>query len=112
MKLIWDRIHAWLEANAPKVLASLGPGASDEEVRTAEAEMGVTSPDDVRECYRIHDGQARSDRSQWAPAFLYGLEWFGLEGMLADWRCLKGLVDDGHFDRWRSRPDGPVREEW
>jgi cell wall assembly regulator SMI1 len=40
MKTIWDRIHVWLASHAPEVLASLRPGASEEELRSAEAEMG------------------------------------------------------------------------
>src|SRR4051812_40325535 len=38
---IWDRIHVWLAANAPEVLASLRPGATDEAICAAEETMAV-----------------------------------------------------------------------
>jgi cell wall assembly regulator SMI1 len=114
MKLIWDRIHVWLAANAPEVLESLCPGATDEQIRAAEREMGVTFPDDVRECYRIHDGQRRLLGRQWPwpPTFLYGAEWQRCEVMLAAWRSMMSLVNDGTFSQWRSKPKGPIRTEW
>src|SRR3954467_14721384 len=100
MKCVWDRIHAWLRDNAPEVLASLRPGASEGAIRAAERELGVTLPEDVREFYRIHDGQAPRDRSpHWARPLLYGMEWFSLEAMLADWRISQRLVLDGAFAR-------------
>lgn len=37
MKMIWERIDNWLAANAPQVLKSLRPGATDEEIDRAEA---------------------------------------------------------------------------
>ena len=43
MKTIWDRIHVWLQANAPDVLASLRPGASDEQVRSAAQAASIAS---------------------------------------------------------------------
>jgi cell wall assembly regulator SMI1 len=112
MKAIWDRIHVWLSANAPEVLKSLRPGATDEQLRAAEAEMGVALPDDVKACYRIHDGQRCKKGEMWPPTFLYGLEWETLSDILNLWRGMKGLVDDGTFGRWRSIPKGPIRTDW
>jgi cell wall assembly regulator SMI1 len=112
MKTIWDRIHVWLAANAPELLASLRPGATDEVIRVAEHEMGVTLPDDVRACYRIHDGQGCKNEESEPPGFLYGHHWQSIADILADWRVRKSLVDDGTFGRWRSTSDGSIRTEW
>jgi len=113
MKRTWDRIHVWLAGHAPRVLASLRPGATDEAIRAAEAELSASLPDDVRACYRIHDGQAASERLLgWAPSFLYGQEWYALERVLDSWRVLKRLAGAGIFTRRRSQPDGPIRKEW
>jgi cell wall assembly regulator SMI1 len=92
MKPIWDRIHVWLAANAPVVLASLRPGATEQQIRAAERAMGVTLPDDVRAAYRIHDGNANA-------SFLYGRYWNSLQEMVDYWRFMKGLLDDGRFAR-------------
>jgi cell wall assembly regulator SMI1 len=106
MKTIWDRIHVWLKDNAPVVLASLRPGASEKAIRAAEREMGVRLPDDVRACYRIHDGAD-------LHSFLYGWEWLGLEGMLIVWRMFNQQFEAGEFDGLRTEAeDGGVRPEW
>lgn len=57
MKTVWDRIHHWLDANAPAGYGRLRPGASEGEIRAAEAEMGLELPGDVVASFRIHDGQ-------------------------------------------------------
>ncbi|MBW4679589.1 MAG: SMI1/KNR4 family protein [Microcoleus vaginatus WJT46-NPBG5] len=57
MKIIWERIHNWLAANAPQVLESLKPGATDEEMYQAETFFGVKFPEDFKLSYRVHNGQ-------------------------------------------------------
>jgi cell wall assembly regulator SMI1 len=113
MKTIWDRIHVWLAANAPEVLASLRPGATEEAIRAAEEAMGVTLPDDVKACYRIHDGQGPGQYG-FAPGFLYGWQWCSLEAMVSVWASMKDFVEGGSGipEDWRSVSDGPVREDW
>jgi cell wall assembly regulator SMI1 len=56
MKRTWKRIERWLAEQAPDILASLRPGASDEEIRRAEAEFGCIFPKAVLESYAIHNG--------------------------------------------------------
>jgi cell wall assembly regulator SMI1 len=116
MKRLFDRIHVWLAANAPLVLDSLRPGASEEAIRTAEAEMGVTLPDDVKAAYRIHDGQGTAEDSpiSWPPGFLYGWEWYSVEGIVDQWRSMKDFVEGGSGipAEWRKEPTGPVRDDW
>jgi cell wall assembly regulator SMI1 len=97
MKRIWDRIHVWLSANAPEVLASLRPGASDEQIRAAEAVMGLALPDDVSECYRIHDGQEVTEGRQFPLDFLNGLGWNSLASMVASRRAQAELAARGDF---------------
>jgi cell wall assembly regulator SMI1 len=111
MKRLWDRIHVWLAANAPVVLRSLCPGATDEQIRAAEVAMGVTFPDDVKACYRIHNGQKNYSGLS-CPWFLHGLEWNSLNDMLDGWRGLRSLVNDGTFAPWRSIPEGPIQRDW
>jgi cell wall assembly regulator SMI1 len=104
MKRLFDRMHVWLAANAPDVLESFGPGATDEAIRAAEHEIGVTLPADVRAAYRIHNGCYQ--------AFLYSDEWNDLEGLVRQWRVLKGLLDDGSFAPNRGISSGPIRAVW
>src|SRR5262245_41841648 len=100
MKRTWDRIHAWLKANAPEVLANLRPGATAQQIRAAERAMGVTLPDDVKAAYRIHDGQ------EYGQDLLYGRRWDPLAQVVANWRSLKGFVDDGTFPPASEVPAG------
>src|SRR5579884_1529995 len=74
MREIWDIIEDWLAANTPWIYESLAPPATDDEIREAEVALGLTFPDDLRESYRIHNGQ-----KPWRPfidvqgtGFLYG----------------------------------------
>src|SRR5262249_39429588 len=73
MKQIWERIHTWLRQHAPAVLDSLRPGATEETLRAAEEAMGVKLPADVRQSYRIHDGQSAGEHG-FAPGLIEGLE--------------------------------------
>lgn len=45
-----------MEANAPDVLAQLQPGASEADLRAAEAALGFPLPSDLRELLRENDG--------------------------------------------------------
>lgn len=115
----WDRIHRWLEAHCPIVLASLGPPASDEQFLAAEEAMEIELPEEVKAVYRIHDGQRiiPTPVSYWPdlkciPAFLYGEDWLGLHDMVRRWRGMKELLDGGTFKGIKGEPQGPVRSDW
>jgi cell wall assembly regulator SMI1 len=117
VKTIWDPIHVWLAAHAPDVLESLRPGATEEAIRAAEAAMSVTLPDDVRACYRIHDGQqpVLVNVTYWSglrtvPGFLYGDPWLGLREMVKQWDGMKSLL--GEFAAVSGSPRGPIRSDW
>jgi cell wall assembly regulator SMI1 len=54
----WARIEAWLGKHLPVVKASLRPGVSPADLAAFEKAVGRPLPEDVRESYRIHDGQS------------------------------------------------------
>jgi cell wall assembly regulator SMI1 len=76
MKTVWQRIHNWFAANAPAGYGHLRPGASTEQIRAAEREIGLRLPEDVETSLRVHDGQQTQAR--------YGQGLIGGEG----WRLL------------------------
>lgn len=82
MRAVWTRIHRWLDANAPKGYGHLRPGASAEAIRTAETEMGLKLPADVKASYLIHDGQSKE------PGLIGGEGWclLPLRDMMKAWR--------------------------
>src|SRR5262245_33606606 len=106
MKTIWDRIYAWLAANAPVVTGSLRPGASEERIRQTERALAVTFPEDVRAAYRMHDGQ-RDDASSFE-----GFCWVPLERVLALWRILKEALDAGDLPVTRAGPLHRPGDPW
>jgi cell wall assembly regulator SMI1 len=115
----WERTHNWLEAHCPVVLASLGPPATAKQFRQAEAIMGVELPEEVKDCYRIHDGQRiiPTPVSYWPdlrciPAFLYAEKWLGLADMVEKWRIKKQFLDGGEYAAFAAAPRGPVRSDW
>lgn len=73
MKSVWDRIHAWLGANAPTGYGDLRPGAGEDEIRAAEEAMGLKLPDDVIASYLIHDGQ--ETRARYGRGIVGGEGW-------------------------------------
>jgi cell wall assembly regulator SMI1 len=112
MKAIFDRFHHWLAANAPAVLASLRPGATEQAVRAAEADLGLRLPADVKACYRIHDGQDLTIDAVSAPGFLYGCEWLTLAQICEDRRYLVEFAARVAADDEINEPAGPIAREW
>lgn len=111
IKATWDRIHTWLAKNAPVVRASLRPPATRQQIQDAEKALGVRFPDEVRQCYLIHDGQDPDHRG-YPPAFLHGWEWLRLERIVDEYNVWKDLVEGGDFEDAASEPDIGVSEQW
>jgi cell wall assembly regulator SMI1 len=80
MQSIWIRIEKWLGENAPHILNTLQPGATETEISELEARLSICFPEDVRASYLIHNGQ--SDEGE---GFLYGYELLPLESIYRAW---------------------------
>lgn len=59
-KLCWDQIKGWLRSNFVEGLNSLVPGASLDEIKAAEKELGFQLPPSVRLLYQLCNGQELS----------------------------------------------------
>jgi cell wall assembly regulator SMI1 len=106
MKIIWERIHNWLAANAPQVLTSLKPGATDEEIDRAQAFFGVEFPEDFKLSYRVHNGQDEESYSLFPH-----LEFLSLESAIEisekwqdcsddNFRCDRENIFEGIWNGW------------
>jgi cell wall assembly regulator SMI1 len=84
VKAEWDRIHTWLEANAPVGYGSLREGASVRAIEAAETAIGLELPDDIKASYCIHDGQDME------PGLIGGEGWMllSLKEVVEMWRAL------------------------
>jgi cell wall assembly regulator SMI1 len=92
----WDRIEAWLKANA-KSWKPLRRGATDVQIARAERVLGLNLPADVRESYRRHDG---TDEGFFPDHAGDDVSWelLSLDRMLADAKMMRGLLDGGDFE--------------
>jgi len=108
MRATWDRIESRLRANAPQVLASLRPGATDEQIAETEKLLGVAFPKPVRESYRIHDGQAPHSRY----GLIDGWEFLSLERIKEEWGCWMGLLDADDLAGRETETQAGVRPGW
>jgi cell wall assembly regulator SMI1 len=108
MEEIWTRIDAWLKVNAPKVFSALQPGASDNQIQTAESILGIQFPEDVKASYRIHNGQQTIHDYGLIPE---SQEFLSLERIQAEWQLKKELLDECSFEGG-SKPDPGIRADW
>lgn len=70
MDEIWIRLEMFLQKNAPTILDSLAPGASEEEIADVEEYIGLQFPADVRQSYLRHDGQA-DEGKEFIPGYFH-----------------------------------------
>lgn len=91
----WDRIERWLWRNAPKILASLNSGASDEEIAAAEQALGISMPEDWWELYRVHNGL--NDEGNQGSLF-HGMNFFDLDRVVSEFSQNVVDVQEGESD--------------
>ena len=106
MQDVWARLETWLHANAPTLVETLQPGATEEQITQAEAFLSVHFPDGFKASYRIHNGQV---------PYLDGLigtrELLSLERIQDEWSVWKDLLDSGEFDGIKSESTGPIHDD-
>ena len=104
---VWQRIDRWLGVNAPEVLNVLQPGATEAEIRETEKFLSVEFPDDVKDSYRIHNGQSNEK-----VGFIKGLEFLSLKRIRDEWTNWKDLLDSGAFEDWESESEKEIQADW
>jgi len=107
MEAIWLRIESRLDKIAPQVLATLQPGASEAQIKTAQEFLSIEFPSSVKASYRIHNGQ-----SSYEYGFFQGREFLSLERIQDEWKVWKDLLDDKNFANLQSDPDLGIRSDW
>ena len=106
MQKTWERIERWLSKNAPDILADLCDGATAEDIRWAEGQLGCEFPEAFKLSHMIHDGAE-------SCALLECLDFYSLTEIVKAWKGLKHCYDRGFFDEVQSDPQGPtIRSEW
>lgn len=111
VRVAWERLKRWSAANMPRDDADDPPPASEKQLREVERAIGAELPEDVRESYRVYDGQFGG------CGIVYHLEVQPLRDCLHNWRTwVEGyegaLKDSTAADlgaHCSSFPDGYVR---
>src|SRR5215204_4801815 len=103
----WRRIVAWYEANTPPGSLRLPTGASESALRSAEREMVLSLPSDLRAFYRIHDGLG----GKW---LLHYGEFNTLDQLVSAWRGHRGLEQRSRVPGGGQPGEvrGPIRPVW
>jgi cell wall assembly regulator SMI1 len=112
MQTIWRRIERWLRDNAPQVLGTLNPGATMEQIEEIETALAVALPSDMKESYRIHNGQSVNPVDGSVFGLIDGCEVLSLESLVEVWAGWKQLLEQGTFKGIQSEPSGPVQPLW
>lgn len=91
MRTHFDKIEAWLEENADRILRfSLRPPASESQLEELESTIGKALPEGFKQLYRWHDG-LRDDEN-------FGSLFFGM-----DFYPIGRLLED--FGKWNRNED-------
>lgn len=99
----WRCVEAWLEKNAPKILATLRPGATGQQIAAVEKVLGLEFPEALRSLFQRHDGQYHNK-----PGLFPGWKLLSLDSVEREWLAWNSLLSAGElFDEMQS--DGRIR---
>lgn len=103
---IWEHIEAWYASQ--KAAHLLHPGASAEAIASAEKQLGVPLPLQLRQSLQRHDGTAEG-------GWRYGTL-LGVESIQAEEKIWRELLDNGTFsanaDHDASEGDASIQKGW
>jgi cell wall assembly regulator SMI1 len=111
VKAAWKRLKKWSVSKLPETDESDSPPASAKELQDFETAIGADLPKDVRDSYRVYNGQCAG------LGIVYGLEVVSLRESLSHWKtwvkgyekCLKDNTASSLDEDCSSFPDGFVR---
>lgn len=80
---LWDRIEKWLEEEYPELEDSLNDGASTADLNEFERDLAVGPlPVEVRQYFKIHDGQFRGGKP---TGLIMGLSLLDMESIMEEY---------------------------
>lgn len=88
----WTRLDRWFEVNHPRLLQTLNPGASAEEIQAVERTIGQALPPDVRESFAIHNGASEYP--------ILGDALLSTQHVISEWEMWRGLEEYNEEFRW------------
>lgn len=97
-ELSWSRIDAWIEQNYPELFDQILDGATNNDLNDFEHDLDCILPPDVRESYRIHDGQ---ERGGLPTGVFFGITLLDLEQVSEEWNIWKRAAN--HVEELQRR---------
>ncbi|MEU1388424.1 MULTISPECIES: SMI1/KNR4 family protein [unclassified Nonomuraea] len=96
----WRRIETWLKANAPKSYRTLGAPGRARTIAVAEAQTGLSFPDDLRASLLRHNGSVNTEGT-WPFGFLGNVN-ATIRQIRDHWRTLCEIDDTDDSDDPRT----------
>ncbi len=104
---VWQELMAWFTTNAPELLETFRPGASEAEIADLEQHIGLALPDDFRTFLGLCNGQFPDPNARF-----YSGELVPIEGIKGTWTMLTDFIADGTFKDAVSYPGKGVKAAW
>jgi molybdopterin molybdotransferase len=107
VEVVWTELMDWFTANAPELLKTFRPGASEAEIADLEAHIGLELPDDFRTFLQMCNGQFRDRKARF-----YSGDLMPVEDIKSDWSMMQDLLEKGTFKDSVSYPGKGVKKAW
>ncbi|MCR4792227.1 MAG: SMI1/KNR4 family protein [Lachnospiraceae bacterium] len=104
----WNTYKETLFAKMPSLKDSLRAGVTADAIGAAEAELGITFPDLLKQLYMTNDG----DNGEMLCGTICGFHFMNLVSLRSEWRSLKNIADNPQLNysgQYSSVPEGYIR---
>jgi cell wall assembly regulator SMI1 len=112
VEVVWKELTEWFGQNAPELLETFRPGASEAEVTDLEAHIGLELPDDFRTFLQICNGQYGHEGFRHSRARFYSGDLMPIEDIKSDWSMMQDLLEKGTFTESTAYPGEGVKKMW
>ena len=121
VKSAWQRIEAWLNANAKEMADILPKKVTKKAIAEAETAFGFAISDDLRESYSVHDGADSAEIDLRLFPYLHvGKKWtvdeafrlMSLDQILFTWKLFKERIDRKEFAKKKPKTDDGIENVW
>jgi cell wall assembly regulator SMI1 len=104
---VWKNLTDWFATNAPELLETFQPGASEAEIADLERHVGLELPDDFRTFLKLCNGQIQDPQ-----AGFYSGDLMSVTDIKSTWSMMQGLIKKGTFKDSTSYPGKGVNAAW
>jgi cell wall assembly regulator SMI1 len=101
---VWKRIEVALQRCSPGLAGRLAAGAKVKDIKAFEKALGRELPEEVRQSFRVHDGERSPSSSP--PYYIFvGLTFCPLKQTQSEWTMWRGIEGDDGLETY-ARENG------